>query len=171
LISINQIGLGVIGWSLTGLVIGYACIERPENKINNERPSKSIARKPTQNFSFTSFFAPIVGLIVGCLVSLPPYVSASRFYEGMKTSDARVINVNAYLEPLDSRRMLYAASVLERNKFYKEAHEIATTATQNFSDSFEVWSFLLSLTNSTDDDKAKASAEMKRLDPLNPSLN
>lgn len=171
LISINQIGLGVIGWSLTGLVIGYAYIERPENKINNERPSKSIARKPTQNFSFTSFFAPLVGLIIGCLVSLPPYISASRFYEGMKTSDARVINLNAYLEPLDSRRMLYAASVLERNKFYKESREIAMAATQSFPDSFEVWLFLLSLTNSTDEDKAKASAEMKRLDPLNPSLN
>jgi O-antigen ligase len=171
MISINQIGLGVIGWGLTGLIIGYAYIEKPASKINNERASKLIARKQTQNFSFISFFAPLVGLIIGCLVSLPPYISASKFYEGMKTSDARVINVNAYLEPLDSRRMLYAASVLERNKFYKEAHEIATMATQNFSDSFEVWSFLLSLTNSTDEDKAKARAEMKRLDPLNPSLN
>jgi hypothetical protein len=171
IISINQIGLGVIGWSLTGLVIGYAYIERPENKINNERPSKLKARKQTQNLSFTSLFAPLVGVIIGCLVSLPPYISASKFYEGMKTSDARLINVNAYLEPLDSRRMLYAASVLERNKFYKEAHEIATMATRNFPDSFEVWSFLLSLTNSTDEDKAKASAEMKRLDPLNPSLS
>lgn len=171
LISINQIGLGIIGWSLTGLVIGYAYMERPENRFNSERPIKLIARKPTQNFSFTSFFAPLVGLIIGCLVSLPPYISASRFYEGMKTSDARVINVNAYLEPLDLRRMLYAASVLERNKFYKEAHEIASTATQNFKDSFEVWSFLLTLTNSTNEDKAKAKVEMKRLDPLNPSLN
>jgi O-antigen ligase len=170
LISINQIGLGVIGWSLTGLVIGYAYFESPENKTNNERPSKSMARKPTQNFSFVSFFAPLVGFIIGCLVSLPPYISASKFYEGMKTSDARVVNASAYLNPLDSRRMLYAASVLERNKFYKEAHEITIRATQNFSDSFEVWSFLLSLTNSTEQDKAKAKAEMKRLDPLNPDF-
>jgi O-antigen ligase len=171
LISINQIGLGVIGWSLTGLVIGYAYLESSENKIINDRPSKPMGRKSTKNFSFTSFFAPLVGLIIGCLVSLPPYISASKFYEGMKASDARVINVNAYLKPLDSRRMLYAASVLERNNFYKESREIAMAATQSFPDSFEVWSFLLSLTYSTDEDKAKASAEMKRLDPLNPSLN
>jgi O-antigen ligase len=171
LISINQIGLGVIGWSLTGLVIGYAYLDSSENKITNERPSTTKTRKPTQNFSLTSFFAPLVGLIIGCLVSLPPYISASKFYEGMKTSDARVINANAYLEPFDSRRMLYAASVLERNKFYKESREIALAATQSFPDSFEVWSFLLSLTNSTDEDKAKSRAEMKRLDPLNPSLN
>lgn len=170
LISINQIGLGVIGWSLTGLVIGYAYSESPENKTNNERPSKSMVRKPTQNFSFVSFFAPLVGLIIGCLVSLPPYISANKFYEGMKTSDARVVNASAYLNPLDSGRMLYAAGVLERNKFYREAHEITIRAAQNFPDSFEVWSFLLSLTNSTEQDKAKAKAEMKRLDPLNPDF-
>jgi hypothetical protein len=68
----------------------------------------------------------------------------------MKTSDARVVNVNAYLKPLDLRRMLVAASVLENNKFFKEAHEITLTASENFPDSFEAWSFLLSLTNSTE---------------------
>ncbi len=88
----------------------------------------------------------------------------------MKTSDARVINVNAYLKPLDTRRMLYAASVLERNKFFKESHEIAVAATQSFPDSYEVWTFLISLTNSTGEDKAKAAVEMKRLDPFNPNL-
>jgi O-antigen ligase len=170
LISINQIGLGVIGWSLTGIVIGYANFESPENNTNNERLSKSIATKPNKRFSSVSFFAPLVGLFVGCLVSLPPYISASKFYEGMKTSDARIVNSSAYLNPLDSSRMLYAARVLERNKFHKEAHEITIRATQNFSDSFEVWSSLLYLTNSTEQDKARAKAEMKRLDPLNPDF-
>lgn len=165
LISINQIGLGILGWSLTGLVIGYAYFESAESTKSVVQSSKLVTKIPIRSVSFASFFAPLVGLIIGCLVSLPPYVSASRFYEGMKTSDARVVNVNAYLKPLDLRRMLFAAGVLETNKFFKEAHEITLTASENFPDSFEAWSFLLSLTNSTEVDKAKAGFELGRLDP------
>lgn len=165
LISINQIGLGVIGWSLTGLVIGYAHFSGLEKKRFMDRTFKSTNKISAPSVSFTSFFAPLVGLIVGCLVSLPPYVSASRFYEGLKTSDARVINVNAYLNPLDSGRMLYSASVLEKSEFFAEAHKIALAAVKNFPDSFEAWSFLLSLTNSTAADKARAESELERLDP------
>jgi hypothetical protein len=165
LISINQIGLGIIGWSLTGLVIGYGYYESPENKKSGYRTFKLNSKLSTSSLSFTAFFAPLVGLIIGCLISLPPFISANKFYDGMNSSDATVVNATAYLKPLDSRRMLDAARVLEGSKFFKEAHEITLVATQNFPDSFESWSLLLSLTNSTEIDKAKADSELGRLDP------
>jgi len=165
LISINQIGLGIVGWSLLGLIIGYSSIQSKEFGIPEERKSKQVNKAQIAKPSFTSFVGPIIGLIIGCLVALPPFIAANRFYEGMKTSDARVINENAYLKPFDSRRMLYAASVLESNKFYKESLEIAKTITKNFPDSFEAWTFLATLTNATEVEKENAQSELRRLDP------
>ncbi|MEI8229060.1 MAG: O-antigen ligase family protein [Planctomycetota bacterium] len=164
-ISINQIGLGVIGWSLTGLIIGYGYFINSDSKDSDGKPLKPNPKTTQQKFSFTAYFAPLAGLIIGCLIFLPPFVSANKFYEGIKTSDARVINANAYLKPLELRRMLYAASLLENNKFYKESHEIGLTTVENFPDSYEAWTFFLKLTNSTEADKSRANSEINRLDP------
>jgi hypothetical protein len=165
LISINQIGLGIIGWSLLGLIIGYGSIQSKEIGISEEQKSKQVKKVQSVKPSFTSLVGPIVGLIIGCLVAVPPFMAANKFYEGMKTSDARVVNVNAYLKPFDLRRMLYAASVLESNKFYKESLEIAKTMTKNFPDSFEAWTFFATLTNATEVEKENAQSELRRLDP------
>ena len=164
-ISINQIGLGVIGWTLGGLIIGYSNLPTDsEAKSNSKLPSK-VKGSNSQSISISSFFGPLVGLLVGALIALPPYISASKFYEGLKSSDARVINSNAYLRPLEVRRMLVAANLLEKNKFFKESLEIARSATKSFPDSYEAWVFLGSLTNASSADKAKVNTELHRLDP------
>jgi len=165
LISINQIGLGVIGWTLGGLIIGYSNLPTDsESKINLKNPSK-LKGSNSQSISISSFFGPLVGLLVGALIALPPYISANKFYEGLKSSDARVINSNAYLRPLEVRRMLVAANLLEKNRFFKESLEIARSATKSFPDSYQAWVLLGSLTNAGLADKAKVNTELHRLDP------
>jgi O-antigen ligase len=165
LISINQIGLGIIGWSLLGLIIGYSSYVGELGKASEKQSRKSRITNPGKSLSLLSVIGPLIGFIVGGLISIPPFIAANKFYEGMKTSDARVINANGYLKPFDLRRMLYAANILEKNKFYKESLEITQTATENFSDSYEVWIFLASLTNATEADKNLAKSEIDRLDP------
>ena len=165
LISINQIGLGVLGWSLLGLIIGYSAYEGDLSQTDEKNNYKLRTKISANSFSFSSMIGPLIGFIVGCLVSIPPFIAANKFYEGMKTSDARVIYANGYLKPLDLQRMLYTGLILERNRFYKESLAIAETSTENFPDSFEAWSFLLSLTNATDADKTLAKSEIDRLDP------
>ena len=165
LISINQIGLGIIGWSLLGLVIGYSSYDGELGKASEKQSFKSQITNPGKSLSFFSVIGPLIGFIVGGLISLPPFIAANKFYEGMKTSDARVINANGYLKPLDLRRMLYTANVLEKNRFYKESLAIAQTATENFPDSYETWRFLATLTNATEADRTLAKSEIDRLDP------
>jgi O-antigen ligase len=165
LISINQIGLGVLGWSLLGLIIGYSAYEGDLNQTSEKQNSKLRIKNSAKSVSFTSLVGPLIGFIVGCLVSVPPFIAANKFYEGMKTSDARVINSNGYLKPLDLQRMLYAANILEKNRFYKESHAIAQTATENFPDSYDAWRFLSTLTNATKFEKTLAKSELDRLDP------
>ena len=92
-------------------------------------------------------------------------MAANKFYNGLKTSDARIINANAFLKPLELQRMIMTANILEKNKFYRESYEITQTAVKNFPDSFEAWKLLSELTNSSKLDKAQAKSELKRLDP------
>ena len=112
-----------------------------------------------------NFIGPIIGLVVGCLISFPPYLAANKFYNGLKTSDVRIINANAYLKPFEVQRMLTTASILEQNKFYKESYAITQIAVENFPDSFVAWEMLSRLTNSSQLDKSQAKSELKRLDP------
>ena len=165
IISINQIGLGIVGWSLSGLIIGYAS-NSPSN-VNGDQVEKSgrNTKKVASIPSFATFIGPIVGIAVGALISLPPFLAANKFYNGLKTSDARIINANAVLKPLELQRMFMAANILESNKFYKESYEITQTAVKNFPDSFDAWNLLSRLTNASELDKARVKSELKRLDP------
>jgi hypothetical protein len=165
LISINQIALGFIGWSLSGLIIGYASFGENEGKGEQSKKTSKVTPKGKEPLTFSSFIAPIIGLIVGCLISLPPFIASNRFYEGLKTSDARVVVEKAYSKPLDRRRLLIAVNILERNKFYKESLEMALYASKEFPDSHEVWTTLRSLTNSSDSDKSQATKQLSRLEP------
>jgi O-antigen ligase len=162
-ISINQIGIGVIGWVLMGLIIGYAY---PTIRSFNVQGRTSKSDSKSTNKSSIKFYVPgLISLSIGALIYLPPYVAASKFYEGLKTSDARVINSNAYLTPLDLRRMMVAADILERNKFFKESIEITKAANKAFPDSFDTWGLLAQLTLATDADKLQSQKEQLRLDP------
>jgi len=165
IISINQIGLGIVGWTLSGLIIGYAANSRSnENREQVDRSGRN-AKKTGLSPSFATFIGPIIGLVIGCLISFPPFLAANKFYNGLKTSDSRIINASAYLKPLELQRMFMVANILEKNKFYKESYEITKTAVKNFPDSFEAWNLLSQLTNSSKLDKAQAKSELKRLDP------
>jgi O-antigen ligase len=162
-ISINQIGIGVIGWILMGLIIGYAY---PTIRSFNGQGRTSKSDSKSTNKSSIKLYVPgLISLSIGALIYLPPYVAASKFYEGLKTSDARVINSNAYLTPLDLRRMMVAADILERNKFFKESIEITKAANKAFPDSFDTWELLAQLTLATDSDKLQSQKEQLRLDP------
>ena len=160
LISINQIGLGIAGWTLSGLIIGFASKESEDIETKNANPLGQKSRNKALNFT-----GPIIGLTVGALISLPPFIAANKFYEGLKSSDARIINTNAYLKPLEPRRMVMSASILEQNNFHKEALEITRFATRNFPDCYAAWTLLSSLKDASESDKTYAKSELERLDP------
>jgi O-antigen ligase len=165
LISINQIALGFIGWTLSGLIIGYASLSDSELQVEASTKISKHSANTKIPITFASFVAPIVGFILGCLISLPPFIASNRFYESLRTSDARVVVEKAYSKPLDARRLLMTVSILERNKFHQESLKMTKFASQEFPDSYEVWTTLMSLTNASDTDKRQATKELSRLEP------
>ena len=169
LISINQLGLGVWGWSLTGLIIGYEINTRdsaPVEVQKTARKGKVVSEKLTAGALVITFIATGIGLAI----ALPPYLAANKFYKALQSGDANVIQPAAYLQPYDRSRFLYVAQILISNKLEPQAIKVLRDAAKIYPDSFELWQQWSAIVSATPADVAHAKAEMKRLDPYNPDL-
>ena len=169
LISINQLGLGVWGWSLSGLIIGYELNTRPDEMEANPkavRRSKASMQKISALAVITTFIATGAGIAA----ALPPYVAANKFYVALKSGDAEVIQPAAYLKPYDRARFAYVAQLLQDNKLESRAIAVLRDATEIYPDSMELWSRWSTIPSASPADVARALAEMKRIDPNNPDI-
>jgi len=171
IISINQIGLAIWGWVLSGLIIGYEIHTREGVEVQ-VAPVKEKGRKvaPVAKISSTTRNALIISFVIGLLLGMPPLVASAKFKAAKESGNLEQIIAAGHLFPLERDRMTLVGMVLRDNKFDKEALTILLEATEKFPDSFDTWQALASLPNATPAQVANAKAQMKRLDPLNPDL-
>jgi O-antigen ligase len=169
LISINQLGLGVWGWSLTGLLIGYELNTRDKSVDAPLKISGKSSKKKEQIPAFTLLIA-VGAAAIGSVASLPPYLAANKFYKALQSGNGDILYESAYLKPYDRVRFLYTAQIMAENKLEDRAIQILNDASKLYPDSFELWQRWSQIPSATPDQIAKAKAEMKRLDPLNPDL-
>ena len=167
LISINQIGLGVWGWSLTGLLIGYELNTRDKSSELQIKPSGKVGKKKEQIPGSVLLIA-FTAAAIGSAVSLPPYLAANKFYKALQSGDGNILYESAYLKPYDRSRFLYTAQIMAENKLEDRAIQILSDASKLYPDSFDVWQRWSVIPSATPAQIAKAKAEMRRLDPLNP---
>jgi hypothetical protein len=168
IISINQIGLALWGWVLSGLIIGYE-INTRNGAVVAEKKTGKTATKPAKASAATTL-AMFVGLIVGVLVGMPPYLASAKYKGALETSNPNVIQEAAYIWPVDPSRMIQVAVTLNENKLEAQGLLVASDAVERFPDNYQVWATLNSMTSATAEQKAQALVQMKRLDPLNPNL-
>ena len=169
LISINQLGLGVWGWSLTGLIIGYEINSRIPEQVENQkvaRKGKAVTEKLTASALVIAFMTSGIGIAI----AVPPYIAANKFYKALQSGNANVIQPAAYLKPYDRSRFLYVVQILNQNKLEARAVDVLRDASKIYPDSIGVWSQWVTIPSATPADVANAKAEMKRLDPFNPNL-
>lgn len=169
LISINQLGLGVWGWSLSGLIIGYDLNTHPDTEgiiHKSVRPGNLKAQK----ISALAVVFTFVATTTGIAIAAPPYLAANRFYKALQSGDPSIIQQSAYLKPYDRMRFLYVAQALQENKFEPGAIIVLRDATAIYPDTIDFWRRWASIPSASASDIARAKAEMKRLDPNNPDL-
>jgi O-antigen ligase len=167
-ISINQIGLALWGWVLSGLIIGYEINTRGGEVVVEKKTAKSTTRA-IQTSASTSL-AMFVGLIIGVLIGMQPYLASAKYKGALETSNPTVIQEAAYIWPVDPTRMVQVAMTLNENKLEDQGLQIALDAVERFPDNYSVWSTLSVMNKASEEQKAQALAQMKRLDPLNPTL-
>jgi O-antigen ligase len=169
IISINQIGLAMWGWVLSGLIIGYEINTRGVVAVMTATKKGRIGSRPVQS-SAGSVVALFISFVLGVLVGMPPYLASTKYKSALESSNPTVIQQAAYIWPLDYSRMIQVAGTLNDNKLEAQGLAVAVDATKSFPDNYAVWASLDSMKSATAEQKAAAQKEMKRLDPLNPNL-
>ena len=161
MISINQIGIAVWGWALSGLIIGYA------NILTGEKPkteSKSTANGQYIGNGLKTF----VGFLVGALIFLPPISSDHNWTSAYASRDASKIRESlspSYFNPSNSYTLATAIQIFENSGLNQDSLAIAKQAVLFNQRSYDAWNLLKSLKLASEDDKRTAHKNLMSLDP------
>ena len=154
IISINQIGLAIWGWVLSGLIIGY--------EINTRNESE----KPV-DIKLSKFrLAVIFGVISGLVIALPLVQVDAKFRSTVKSGDVLKIEQNLSQWPQSVIRMNIAAQIFIDGGLADRALTISKKAVELNPYNFEAWEKIYLNPTAKEQDKSKALTEMKLIDPL-----
>jgi hypothetical protein len=174
IISINQVGLALWGWILTGALIAYERATREQVAETATATKKSTASIKKQSSSvFSPQLVAGLGVVAGLLIAVPPLSADSKWRSALDSKDANQVIVAlepGYLNPSNSQRYAQAVQLFASSNLMDQAREIALKSTQYNPDYFDAWKIVYFLGNSTEEEKAVALQNMKRLDPRNPDV-
>lgn len=192
-VSINQLGLAIWGWVLSGLIIGYEINTRvkdtgqgPPTKIKYTSKKTKVLVQPLSSKSVVNLF---VGVLIGAVIAIPHYYVHARFKAAINSGDLKAVETAAYLRPIDERRLAHAASMFivniqprdttglsrieslqsaKKYTYLEEAVAVLRDGTARYPDSHHLWSIWANISGASPIDIATARAQMRRLDPFNP---
>lgn len=158
-ISINQIGLAVWGWVLSGLIIGY--------EVNTRESTKN-------SFLLKSGSSFIVPILTGCVVALslgmPLMVADATFRSTIRSGDVLKIESSVRQWPKSVIRITTVAQILREGNLPDRSIVIAREAVAFNPMNYEAWRELSLQPNASESERNEALKTMKKLDPFNPKL-
>lgn len=171
LVSINQIGLAIWGWILTGLVIAYEIATRSEATLSKPEPQEKGRKvKAASPKSDSLILVPALGFIVGILVAVPPFAADAQWRSAVKSGNAQAVYEAAIKWPLDTYRLNSIASTFVQNNLDVQALELIRKGIDFNSNSYDAWKIYSSIPSATEVEKKTAIAMMHKLDPHNTKL-
>ena len=173
-ISINQLGLAIWGWVLSGLIIGYEINTRVSEKTQsvpiNPKQKGNKARSSAQPLSSKTVIVVFAGVLIGALVAGPLFIANARFYSAIKADDIKAVESAGNSAPKDERRLYMLAGIFRNAALDEQALQVLRKATLDYPDSFDLWNLWLTIPTASPADLATAKAQLKRLDPFNPAF-
>ena len=174
IISLNQLGLAVWGWTLSGLIIGWdiygANSLENENILLGKKKGKSTKEINKLALAPASIVGIFVGFILGLVMAVPPLAASINYNSARESGKVQILIDSAYKKPLEATRMGEVAVILNDNKLVKESVKVLTDAAKEFPDYYGTWAVMAELPGVPAEQVEQAKAQMKRLDPLNPNL-
>lgn len=173
IISINQIGLAVWGWLLSGALIGYERSTRPEFTESIQSNNQPRKKPQNQNIHPQMLLTVLASGIVGLLVALPPFTADVKWRSAQvaQTLPALEDSMQAsYFNPQNTMKYQLNIQTLEQSSLFNLSHKYALEAVKWNPNAFELWKLLYLVRDSTAEERAQALNNMKRLDPLNPDV-
>jgi hypothetical protein len=173
IISINQIGLAVWGWLLSGALISYERSTRAEHAERIGSSQQAIKKTHGQSIQPHSILIGLLCGVIGLLISLPPLTSDAKWRNAQIVRTVETLESTMqinYFNPQNSMKYLTNIQTLEQSNLFDLSRKYALEAVKWNPEAFELWKVLYLIRNSTAEEKATALENMKRLDPLNPDV-
>jgi O-antigen ligase len=172
LVSINQIGVGVWGWILSGALIGYGQLSRKASKQQDSAAREPASKKSYRGaqLSAKDSVAAISGFALGLLIAAPPVSADIGYRTANLTGDiARITTAVNKLGGTQFHKEL-ALDFAMRNNREAEVGSLAKALVLEYPRSFFGWRVLSVLTASTPEERELALIKARELDPFNPEL-
>ena len=160
-ISINQIGIAIWGWILSGAIIGY-------ERITSGKIAISITDVGNSNLATASKVT--VGMVVGIIIGIVPLNTDAAFRNAIDSRQIKLVQESAYKWPQSPQKMFQVAAIFRQNSLFPLSAQVAKDAVVKFPRSYENWELLSTLEGISNLEKQNALNKMKELDPLNPSI-
>jgi hypothetical protein len=173
IISLNQLGLAVWGWIISGLIIGFEINTRNKTGISTE---ETLHRRKTTSKNSPKETSPRIvlgitsGILIGSLIGMPPLISSVQFKSALESGNPDAIEKSATYSPSSCQHVLLVASIFANNKLENRALDVLNSGKDKSPECFEIWKAIYQLSSPNSLEQEKAQANMKRLDPNNPDL-
>jgi hypothetical protein len=170
IISINQLGLAIWGWLLSGLMISYERITRPQELSKEDKGLQVKSSKKNSEPVVAAGLIASLGMVVGLLIALPPYTSDYKYLKAMNSQNLEKIEdalKPSYFNPIAFYRIVGVVGALERSELPDIAIVYARQAVEFSPNEYDAWKTLYRATASTPEEKTKAKKMMLLTDPLN----
>jgi hypothetical protein len=170
IISINQIGLAIWGWLLSGALIAYERSTRSETTELIQLSSKPRSKTQRQVIQPQLLLISLTGGVIGLLIALPPLTADAKWRSAQLARTVPALEdsmQSSYFNPQNSMKFLRNIQTLEQSSLFELSHKYTLKAVKWNPEAFDLWKALYLIRDSTAEDKALALENMKRLDPLN----
>jgi hypothetical protein len=169
-VSLNQIGIAIWGWILMGAIIGLEINSRPKDfldlKESKFKPNRisGINSKKSKALS-----GALIGMLVGLVLALPPFISDVNFRKALFTRNAEKIISASFNKPEDPDRTFQAAQLLANNKLYPQAISLVSHILEINPRHYNAWKLNYNLSTPASTENLKASEMLKKLNPNLPT--
>ncbi len=173
IISINQIGLAIWGWLLSGLLITYERADRLDLQESTQQLGQQKKKFTSASVQPKIIVASSVGAVVGLLIALPPLTADTKWRNAQLDRTLPSLEATmqpGYFNPQNSNKYLANIQILESSNLPELSHKYALEAVKWNPEDFNLWKMLYLIQKSTPEEKNTALVNMKRLDPLNPDV-
>ena len=171
-ISINQVGVGIWGWLLTGILIGkskFNKIETTNAQKNNELKFRKKKRNKS-NFPASASMSGFVGLALGLLISFIPLQADAKFKTALQSGSIEKMLASVKVLGSTAFHKEMVIDVALRNNFEPQALILAREIVRQYPKDFMGWRVLAAVNGSTPQEKSEALLKLRELDPYNPNI-
>jgi O-antigen ligase len=161
LVSINQIGIGVWGWILQGIMVAMLLKQGNFSEINQVEAKSRNSKKMAQDPSILRLVLTTIFVFIAVL----PLYADGKLLSSLKSGDVERVYAAAVGFPLEVARVNYVTQAFSQNQLPELSLKSAKFGVEEFPNNYDAWDLLRQVTN-LESDRELAIQNMKRLDPF-----